>query len=127
MGENPLFKKLRILPNLSVLILHAPDTYLSSLGDFPPGTKVDTEISGQYDLLHAFFTQRTALQDEIESLKAAINRGGILWISYPKQSAKQDTDLNRDILRQLLAAEELKAVSQVSIDQIWSAIRFKLL
>ena len=53
--------------------------------------------------------------------------GGILWISYPKQSAKQDTDLNRDILRESLLNQSLKAVAQISIDDTWSALRFKTL
>jgi hypothetical protein len=52
---------------------------------------------------------------------------GILWISYQKISAKQDGDLNRDILRELLAEHNLKAVSLISINDVWSAMRFKRL
>ncbi len=125
MSDNPLFKKLRILSDQKVLILHAPDGYLASLGDFPSGTEVDTEVKGTYDLMHAFFTHATALEDQIGDLKAALIDDGILWISYPKQSAKQETDLNRDILRESLAGKDLKAVSLVSIDEVWSAMRFK--
>jgi hypothetical protein len=125
MAQEPLFKKLRILPGQDVLILHSPDGYLEALGDFPENTRVDTGISGQYDLVHVFFTHAAPLDDQIEQVKSALRESGILWISYPKQSARQDTDLNRDILRRHLAGNGLKAVAQVSIDETWSALRFK--
>lgn len=74
-----------------------------------------------------FFTQALPLDTQINELKSALLENGILWISYPKQSAEQETDLNRDILRELLAGKRSKAVSRVSIDDTWSALRFKRL
>ena len=125
MPDNPLFKKLRLLPDQRVLILHAPGGYLASLGEFPPGTIVETEIKGQFDLVHAFYTHAQPLEEQIDDIKSALIKERILWISYPKQSAKQETDLNRDILREAMIASDLKAVSMVSINDIWSAMRFK--
>lgn len=108
-----------------MLILHAPDGYLDSLGELPAGTDLDTQVNGTYELVQAFFTHSDALEEQVSGIKAALDDDSILWVCYPKQSAKQDTDLNRDILRESLAGYELKAVSLVSIDKIWSAMRFK--
>ncbi len=62
--------------------------------------------------------------EHIESVKRAVKENGGIWISYPKAS-RQEPDLNGDILRQNLAERGLKAVSLISIDEIWSAFRFK--
>ena len=48
---------------------------------------------------------------QIEDIKTALVDDGIMWISYPKQSAKQESDLDRDILRDILVDQGLKAVA----------------
>ncbi len=88
---------------------------------------MDSELVGRYDLIHAFFTHFQNLEMQIEDIKTALVADGILWISYPKQSAKRVSDLNRDILRDKLPDKGLKAVAQISIDDTWSALRFKTL
>jgi hypothetical protein len=56
-----------------------------------------------------------------------VRPGGILWVSYPKQAKGPRSDLNRDVLREELARRGWQAVSQVAIDDRWSALRFKAL
>jgi hypothetical protein len=48
-----------------------------------------------------------------------------LWICWPKGSAHVPTDLNRDILFRHAQSYGLQVVSNVSIDEVWSALRFK--
>ena len=50
---------------------------------------------------------------------------GLLWVSYPKGSSGVETDLNRDILWEKLLSKGIRPVTQVSIDKVWSAIRFR--
>lgn len=126
MHENPLLKKLRFKPDQKIAVLNSPPGFLNSLGELPEGMEIETELTGQYAIIHAFYTHFHVLKSQVDNLKSALVEDGILWLSYPKQSSKQDSDLNRDILREKLAAEGLKPVAQVSIDEIWSALRFKL-
>jgi hypothetical protein len=46
-------------------------------------------------------------------------------ISYPKKTSKAKGDLDRDMVWQAVAKTGLRAVSQVSVDDVWSAIRFR--
>jgi hypothetical protein len=50
---------------------------------------------------------------------------GVLWFAYPKGTSGIKTDINRDILR--LTAEEygITTVTAVSINDTWSALRFR--
>ena len=56
---------------------------------------------------------------------AGIAFDGLLWISYPKRSSKIDSDLSRDDMWELYIDESLRPVSQISIDETWSAVRFR--
>ena len=50
---------------------------------------------------------------------------GLLWLSYPEKSSKVKTDLTRDVLWALVEPAGWRPVTQVSIDEVWSAMRFR--
>jgi len=62
----------------------------------------------------------TAAGGILESAKA--NR--LTWVAYPK-AGQLGTDLNRDSLATLLEKEGIRPVTQVAIDETWSALRFR--
>jgi len=99
MSDNPSIKKLSIKPDQNTAVLFTPAGFLSALGNLPNGVEVNSELDGIYDLIHAFFfTRYQELGNQIEDIRTTIVGKGILWISYQKQSAKKESDLNRDIL-----------------------------
>ena len=48
-----------------------------------------------------------------------------LWVSYPKLSSDQKTDLSREKCREIMQKFSYRPVSQISVDEVWSALRFK--
>jgi len=54
-----------------------------------------------------------------------LKKDGLFWICYPKGSSKIKTDLNRDILWAAMGKFGLAGVSLISIDNVWSAMRFR--
>jgi hypothetical protein len=48
----------------------------------------------------------------------------LAWIGYPK-GGKLGTDLNRDLLVKVVYGLGVQPVRQVSIDETWSALRFR--
>ena len=62
--------------------------------------------------------------DRLGPVIGAARAGRLAWIGYPK-GGKLGTDLNRDRLAQVLACEGIQPVRQVSIDDTWSALRFR--
>jgi len=120
-----LAKKLRIQPGQRILILHAPPNYVEALGELPEGAKVSREPDGEFDLVHLFVSSRAELDARAPTALRAVKYDGILWISYPKQSAKLKTDINRDSGWDVVFKAGLRPVTQVAIDDIWSALRFR--
>ena len=54
-----------------------------------------------------------------------IETDSVLWLAYPKGTSKIKTDINRDPIR--VTAEEfgITTVSAISINEIWSSLRFR--
>jgi hypothetical protein len=48
----------------------------------------------------------------------------LAWIAYPK-AGQLGTDLNRDILWKIVEPLGIRPVRQISIDDTWSAMRFR--
>jgi len=113
-----LARKLRIVDGRSVRLVHAPDRHVPLLG------AVD-RTSGAAEVVLLYSRNREQLERDAASAIDAVEDGGVLWICYPKLSAGTPSDLSREVVRAAMAAHGWHAVSQVSIDDTWSALRFK--
>lgn len=125
MAPTPLIKKLRIQPGQRILILNAPTGYVEALGPLPEDVEWSDEPQGEYDCVHLFVPNVAELERLGPAAIAAVRYDGLLWISYPKRSAKVKTDISRDVGWDLLAQAGLRPVTQVSIDSTWSALRWR--
>lgn len=126
MPTSPLAKKLRLQNVERALILNAPEGYLETLGEVPAGVTIQQKSTGKFDFVHLFAKDRKELERFIDRVLQAIQYDAILWISYPKGSSGVETDLNRDKLWKALSDKGIRPVTQVSIDEVWSAMRFRL-
>lgn len=77
------------------------------------------------DLLLIFVGNQAAMADAAELAARLYVRGKHLWISYPKLSGKLKSDLSRDRGWEPIAAHNLHGVMQVSLNEDWSALRFR--
>jgi hypothetical protein len=128
MAETSLIKKLGIKSKQRVLLLNAPEGYSEQIGTLLP---VDVELvttpvsSDNFDLVLQFVRNKADVEKDIPKTIELVQPGGRLWISYPKQSSKVTTDINRDILWKIFPNSEWRPVTQISIDETWSALRFR--
>jgi hypothetical protein len=109
--------KLQLKDGQTIALVDNPD----EVDVMAPRASTDTA-----DAVLLFAKNRAELDQRIEVLRTAATRGALTWLAYPK-ARQLDTDLNRDIIRDLVRERGLNPVRQVSIDEVWSALRFKLL
>lgn len=121
MEDTALIKKLLLKPGFRSLILNPPDGYLPKLGSLP----LETEIDGKFDFVHLFVRNKEEVELMGPKAVEAVKSEGVLWISYPKGSSKIKTDINRDKGWDSIKAMGFVGVSMISIDETWSAIRFR--
>ena len=126
MAISKLVKKLRMQPGQRVLIMNAPEGYIASLGELPEGVAVSEVAEGKYTFVHLFVRDSGQLDELLPVAVESAEYDGLFWISYPKKSSKVDTDLSRDLFWDLVVAgTSLRPVTQVSVDNVWSALRFR--
>ncbi len=124
MLDAALAKKLRILPGNRLLLLNAPDGYSATLA-LPEGVTVETDPAGAYDVVQLFARTLADVERGLPAAIAATRPRGMLWIAWPKKTAKLPIDLTRDTLWPRVHETGWNGVAAISIDETWSALRFR--
>ena len=82
-----------------------------------------TALANVKDVL-VFVTRAADLDRLAAPMIEAARADRIAWAAYPK-AGQLGTDLNRDILATELERRGAQPVRQISIDEVWSALRFR--
>ncbi|HEX3272380.1 MAG TPA: hypothetical protein VHR15_17180 [Ktedonobacterales bacterium] len=123
-----LAQKLRILEGSRVALLNAPEGYARTLDPLPGGaevTAISADASEQYDVTLLFARDHAEVERLAPSAIAATRDGGVLWIAWPKGGAKAKGAITRDTLWPVMAALGWGPVSNVALDETWSALRLR--
>jgi len=120
----PLAQKLGIKKGDVLAFSNAPDDYDRLLGKLPDGVIVARELEGPLDFMQLFATERASLESEFPRLKTRLKRGGTMWVSWPKASSRQQTDLSDRVVREVGLKNGLVDVKVCAIDDSWSALKF---
>ena len=92
--------------------------------DLPEGASLADSAVGA-DAVLVFVKDSSQLAIDAGPFIDAARRDALAYIAYPK-AGQLCTDLNRDVIWKHLAAKEgLRGVRQISIDSVWSAMRFR--
>jgi hypothetical protein len=114
--DKSLEKKLLIKECHSVLLLNPPRGFnkIIKSGQKRPADVVITFVRSKADIVK--------LHDK--AIKSA-KEDGVLWFAYPKISSGIKTDINRDNGWSVLQKKKFEPVTQIAMDETWSALRFK--
>lgn len=104
-----------------------PGKTLAIVGEGPAlGLDAAPGEAASADAVLAFAKDKAELAARLDILAAVAGRGGVAWVGYPK-ARQLGTDLNRDVIRDIVPTAGLDPVRQVSLDDVWSALRLKTL
>lgn len=121
---NPILKKLGLTNQNPILIINAPDEYQEIMKDIE--ADIHTTINGEYKFIQIFAKSMEEAHSYGEAAVKALDGDGHLWLCYPKGTSKKyKTDINRTKSWEVFAPFEFEPVSQVAINEDWSAMRFR--
>lgn len=122
MMENKLAKKLKLQTGEKNLLLQAPDSFIQAVQEI----SFDTIPNGEgYDYVQLFVQSQEELNAHVPAALEAVKEDGKLWFCYPKKTAGIKTDIHRDKGWELVHKAGYAGVAAVSIDETWSALRFR--
>lgn len=124
----PLFKKLNYKPGTTVLCLNAPESFdheLNEMCKHGPVVTNDQEVN-EIDFAIIFTTTLAEVRTYSQLVYPKLRGDAVLWFCYPKGTSKRYTcEFNRDTGWESLGALNLETVRSVSIDEDWTALRFR--
>jgi hypothetical protein len=119
-SEKPVAERLQVKGDRRIAVLNAPLAVSDALGVQRPITPAE-----EAEVVVLFVADRVELDLLLPDAVRAVKPDAILWLAYPKLTSSLAGDLNRDVIHRLGLALGLKTVSQIAIDNVWSAMRLK--
>ncbi len=118
----PLSKKLGIKPEFKCLVINQPEKYFDWLSPLPKDVQFNK--SKDLDFVHVFVVSNKEFSKQFLSNKRLLKKDGMMWISWPKKSAKIPTDLDENIIRDFGLKNGLVDVKVCAVDETWSGLKF---
>jgi hypothetical protein len=125
---NKLLEKLNYKSQQRIALLNIENGFLDSLAADLGGIVIDREIDPRcpYNFILIFVKSISEVEQKTPEILHNLTADGILWYCYPKKSSrKYKSDLTRDNGWKPLNDCGLYGIRMVSIDDDWSAMRFR--
>jgi len=117
-----LIQKLDVQPGMRVWVINAPPVVTDAIHELDDIQWTDGHE--QADYIHLFVTHSDTLFELLPACLSALAEKGMMWVSWPKKSARVPGDLDRETVREILLQTELVDVKVCAIDEVWSALKF---
>ncbi len=124
----PLAKKLGLKDGQAVAFAGLPASLEPLLADrdFASVERVESwrDLTGRgLDYIHLFTYSAATVDAATPALRDRIQPDGMIWMSWPKRSAKVPTDVTEDTIRDCALGHDLVDVKVCAIDDIWSGLK----
>jgi hypothetical protein len=120
MSDKPVAERLQVKGDRTLAVIGASAPVDRKIG----ASKSRSDI-GQADVVLLFAPDRAQLDKTLPATLKKLSSEAIFWLAYPKLTSKLAADLSRDVIHALAPKHGLDTVSQIAIDDDWSALRLK--
>ncbi|MGB8262073.1 MAG: hypothetical protein WCE75_17070 [Terracidiphilus sp.] len=122
-----IFEKLNLGNRQELVVLNPPQSFLPVLAQLP-ALNLHHHLTAVLEtgFLLAFVTRKAEVDALAPQVAARAKGDAIVWFAYPKGTSKNYTcDFNRDTGWDALNKLGFETVRAVSIDDDWTALRFR--
>lgn len=120
----PLAKKLGFKEGQRALLQGAvPEGYADTLAPLPPGVVFASRLSADVALVQLFTTERRELAERLQAYRRTLGPEAVVWVSWPKKSAKVPTDVTEDVVREVALPLGFVDVKVCAVDATWSGLK----
>lgn len=121
--ERKLFEKLGLKENLNCFFKNPPESFLSEIEEVLPYLNLE-ESKEEFEFIMLFCRNVKEFLEYFNQFYIKVRKDGCIWICWNKKSSKYHSDLNGNIIRDVILQTDLVDNKVVSIDLNWSANRF---
>jgi hypothetical protein len=120
MSDKPVAERLQVKGERRLAVIGASAALEKMIG----AAKARADLA-KADVVLLFALDRAGLDAKLSDVLKKMPNSAIVWVAYPKLSSKLAADLSRDVIHALAPKHGLDTVSQIAIDEDWSALRLK--
>ena len=122
-SATPLVKKLGIKDAQRILLVDAPKDYARLLAPMPPGIVFADKPTASVDLVHLFVLQQEDLIKHLGILRKKLKPDAVVWVSWPKKSAKVATTVTEDTIRDAALPLGFVDIKVCAVTEVWSGLK----
>jgi uncharacterized protein YdeI (YjbR/CyaY-like superfamily) len=127
-GNQNILEKLQLKDEKNLLVQGLPSSVEKQFAKLSYNKNLTPLLKARkIDFALIFAINQLQLNNILKEVFSALHPESKLWIAYPKTTSKIVSDLNRDASWEILPKNEYEAVRQVTLDHVWTAMRFKKL
>jgi len=119
----PLAKKLGFKDGQRVWFDAMPDSVRAEIDSYGTAFTFVDSPEPPVEAAHLFVTHCATLDCKLRMLLPLLDRDGMIWVSWPKQAAKADTDITEDVIRAVALPLGLVDVKVCAVDATWSGLK----
>jgi hypothetical protein len=120
MSDKPVAERLQVKGERRLAVIGAPAALEKTVG----AKKARADIA-KADVILLFVPDRARFDSQLPLMLKKAPPAAIIWLAYPKLTSSLAADLSRDVIHALAPKYGLDTVSQIAIDDDWSALRLK--
>ena len=120
MSDKPVAERLQVKGDRRLAVIGAPAGLNKVIG----AAKARADLA-KADVVLLFAANRARLAAQLPGVLKKMPPAAIFWLAYPKLTSSLAADLSRDVIHKLAPGYGLDTVSQIAIDDDWSALRLK--
>ncbi|XDD46615.1 DUF3052 domain-containing protein [Leptospira sp. WS39.C2] len=119
-----VIEKLGIKENMFLYFLNLPkDQNMEDWGKLPDQVSIVTSLRKDLDFIHYFSKQEKEFKTTFPNLIPYLKRNGMIWVSWPKKTAKIVSDMNENLIRNFALELGLVDIKVCAIDTTWSGLK----
>jgi hypothetical protein len=119
MSTKSVAEKLLIKPNTT--LWSSDRASVGLVEPLPDGVRL-VDGPDQATTALVFAADAASLRSVLTAHSADLARPDVFWVAYPKANR---ADINRDTLWPILVDYGMRPITQVAVDDVWSALRFR--
>lgn len=121
-----LLKKMKRKEEREMVIINAPASFEETMEELKKSIPVRDDLEEASDFILVFFSSADEIRNMVPVILKRITDDALLWAAYPKKASKNiKSDISRDSGWETFGRYGFEPVSQISLDEDWSALRFR--
>ena len=123
-----LFQKLNLKTGSSILCMNPPASFFTEMNLMSEFAEIHSEpiLGLKFRFAMAFILNKEELGNYFFQVFNVLEEDAVLWFCYPKMSSRNfSSEISRDKGWEILSEKGFQTVRAVSIDEDWSALRFR--